>query len=235
MAARGASCAAGAARTLRSPTAWSEPAPDPLVDCRFGDFKRTLQHRDVPSFEEYYAVLPARGWLLSASAEPPKGMAPPFSGQAGRRSGERLGAPRPRDLADAQASGVGLGVLRSPAAFACCVRLLRSPAALLKPPYPGPGALLVGEGILHHLGEVGVSHQLRQLPDVPRVGLQEPCPERAPQVVGLYILLLYAALPHPGVEPSPQGVLANPSALLVEEEVWERPLCGWEELVADLQ
>src|SRR5829696_3717030 len=80
MAARGASCAAGAARTLRSPTAFSEPESDPFVECRFGDFKRTPQHRDVPPFEEYYAVLPARGWLLSASAEPPKGMAPPFSG-----------------------------------------------------------------------------------------------------------------------------------------------------------
>jgi hypothetical protein len=36
-----------------------------------------------------------------------------------------------------------------------------------------------------------VVHQLRELPDVPRVGLQEPCPECAPEVVGLYILLLY--------------------------------------------
>src|SRR5829696_6670579 len=78
MAARGTSRAAGAAHTLRSPTAWSDPAPDPLADGRFGDFKRTPQQRDVSSFEAYYAVSPARGWLLSASAEPPKGMGTPF-------------------------------------------------------------------------------------------------------------------------------------------------------------
>jgi hypothetical protein len=47
MSARGTSHAAGAAHTLRSPTAWSEPAPDPLADGRFGDFKRTPQQRDV--------------------------------------------------------------------------------------------------------------------------------------------------------------------------------------------
>src|SRR5829696_6143385 len=113
------------------------------------------------------------------------------------------------------------------------------PRAPLEPGDPRTGSLLVCEGVIHHLGEVGVTHQLRQLPDVPRVGLQEPRPERAPEVVGLYVLLLYAALPHPGVEPSPQGVLANPSALLIEEEVGnpsgEGHLCGYDELVADLQ
>src|SRR5215211_4749051 len=95
MAARGASCAAGAAHTLRSPTAWSDPAPDPLVDRRFGDFKRTPQHRDISPFEAYYAVLPARGWLLSASAEPPKGVAPPFSARRAPKRGTlgRLLAP----------------------------------------------------------------------------------------------------------------------------------------------
>src|SRR5829696_2531429 len=132
--------------------------------------------------------------------------------------------PRPRGC-----SGVGLGVLS----------LLRSPPALLESAYPGPGALLVREGILHHLREVRVAHQLGELPDVAGVGLQEPCPERAPEVVGLYVLLLYAALPHPGVEPSPQSVLANPSALLIEEEVCNPSgvghLCGYDELVTDLQ
>src|SRR5215212_7844949 len=100
---------------------------------------------------------------------------------------------------------------------------------------PRTGSLLVCEGVLHHLGEVGVTHEFRELPDVARVGLQEPCPERAPEVVGLYVLLLYAALPHPGVEPSPEGVLGNPSALLVEEKVGEGHLSGWDEPVADLQ
>src|SRR4051794_31508479 len=92
-----------------------------------------------------------------------------------------LGAPRPRALADARALAL--------ACFASCVRLVRSPPALLEPGYPGPGALLVREGVLHHLREVGVAHQLRELPDVTRVGLQEPRPERAPEVVGLYVLL----------------------------------------------
>src|SRR5215212_980557 len=104
---------------------------------------------------------------------------------------------------------------------------------------PRTGSLLVCEGVLHHLGEVGVTHEFRELPDVARVGLQEPCPERAPEVVGLYVLLLYGALPHPGVEPPPQGVLGNPSALLVEEEVGnpfgDGPLCRYDVLVADLQ
>src|SRR5215217_1371072 len=112
----------------------------------------------------------------------------------------------------------------------------RHPSSKLRNPLTS--SLLVGESVLHHLGEVRVTHQLRQLPDVPRVGLQEPRPERAPEVVGLYILLLYAALPHPGVEPSPQGVLANPSALLIEEEVCNPSgvghLCGYDELVTDL-
>src|SRR5215212_7411318 len=114
-----------------------------------------------------------------------------------------------------------------------------SPPVLLEPGHLGPGALLVREGVLHDLREAGVSHQLRQLPDVTGVGLQEPRPECAPEIVGLYILLLYAALPHPGVESPPQGVLANPSALLVEEEVGnpsgEGHLCGSDEPVADLQ
>jgi hypothetical protein len=116
MAARGASRAAGAAHTLRSPTACSGLALDPFADGGFSDAKCTPQHRDVSSFEEYYAVLSARGWLLGASGEPPKGMyGTPLSPDAGSRSGECLGGsspPRPRGC-----SGVGLGVLR----------LLRSP------------------------------------------------------------------------------------------------------------
>src|ERR687889_827754 len=71
------------------------------------------------------------------------------------------------------------------------------PRAPLEPGYPRTGSLLVCEGVLHHLGEVGVTHEFRQLPDVARVGLQEPRAEGAPEVVGLYVLLLYAALPYP--------------------------------------
>jgi hypothetical protein len=73
MAARGTSRAAGAARALPSPTAWSGLALDPFADGRFSDAKRTPQHGDASRFEEYYAIPLARGWLLSASAEPPKG------------------------------------------------------------------------------------------------------------------------------------------------------------------
>src|SRR5829696_1487226 len=125
MAARGTSRAAGAAHTLRSPTAWSDPAPDPLADGRFGDFKRTPQQRDVSSFEAYYAVSPARGWLLSASAEPPKGTAPTFLRTTREPKRGTFGGsspPRPRGCSGLRR--VGLGVL-----FACCVRLVRSPRA----------------------------------------------------------------------------------------------------------
>ena len=69
-----------------------------------------------------------------------------------------------------------------------------------QPRYPGSRPHFVRKGVLHHLGEVGVSHQLRQLPDVPRVGLQEPRAERPPEVVGLYLGLLQAALAHPGFD-----------------------------------
>src|SRR5215207_6903922 len=93
----------------------------------------------------------------------------------------------------------------------------RPPPPYLKPRYASPGTLLVGEGVLHHLGEVGVSHKLGELPDVPGVGLQEPGAERPPEVVGLYVSLLQAALAHPAVEPSPQGVLRHPLSLLAQE------------------
>jgi hypothetical protein len=64
-----------------------------------------------------------------------------------------------------------------------------------------------------------VAHKLRQLPDVARVGLQEPGSEGAPQIVGLEVSLLDAALPDPPVQPAPQGVLGDPGLLLAEEEV----------------
>jgi len=64
-----------------------------------------------------------------------------------------------------------------------------------------------------------VTHQFGELPDVPGVGLQVPRAEGAPEIVGLYVLLLYAALSDPGVEPSPQGVLGEALPLLAQEEV----------------
>jgi hypothetical protein len=99
------------------------------------------------------------------------------------------------------------------------------PRAPLEPGYPRTGSLLVCEGVLHHLGEVGVTHELRKLPNVSRVGLQEPRPERAPEVVGLYVLLLYAALSDPGVEPPPQGVLGQALPLSLRKR-WVIPSGG---------
>jgi hypothetical protein len=52
--------------------------------------------------------------------------------------------------------------------------------------------------------------------------------------VGLYLRLLEAALPDPGVETASQSVLGDPLSLLVEEEVGEGDLPGWDEIVADL-
>jgi hypothetical protein len=151
MAARGASCAAGAARTLPSPTAWSEPASDPLVDCRFGDAKRTPQHGDVWSFEAYYAILPARVWPLSASSEPPKGMYVwhPLSPDAGRRSGEPEAGNVWVLLAPETSRRLGRWP-RASASFPSCVRLLRSPPAFAscasRACLPrGPGALCPSE------------------------------------------------------------------------------------------
>src|SRR5215210_6121097 len=62
MAVRGASCAAGAAHPLPSPTAFSEPAPGPL----FGSAERAPQHRHASRFYEYYACPLERDWLLTA-------------------------------------------------------------------------------------------------------------------------------------------------------------------------
>src|SRR5215210_6373984 len=72
MAVRGASCAAGAAHPLPSPTAFSEPAPGPL----FGSAERAPQHRHASRFYEYYACPLERDWLLSALAGLLKGVPP---------------------------------------------------------------------------------------------------------------------------------------------------------------
>jgi len=51
MAAQGVSCAAGAAHTLPSPTAWSGLVLDPFVEGRFSDAKRTPQDSDARRFK----------------------------------------------------------------------------------------------------------------------------------------------------------------------------------------
>jgi hypothetical protein len=67
-----------------------------------------------------------------------------------------------------------------------------------------------------------VTHELGKLPNVAGVGLQEPGAEGAPEVVGLYLSLLQAALPDPYVQPVSQGVLGYARAFLGHEEVGER-------------
>ena len=54
-----------------------------------------------------------------------------------------------------------------------------------------------------------------------RVLLQVPGAERAPEVMGLHVGLLQAALPDPSVQAPPQGALGYTKALLGDEEVGE--------------
>ena len=67
-----------------------------------------------------------------------------------------------------------------------------------------------------------MTHELSKLPNVAGVGLQELRPERAPEVVGLYLSLFQAALPDPYVQPVSQGALGYARAFLGHEEVGER-------------